>query len=63
MWLRWTIDIDRTSDDDVLGTDDTPAFYTIDLVRMIDSARRSDDEDTDVHFNNQLNEGKEFYIQ
>jgi hypothetical protein len=28
---------------------------------MIDSARRSDDEDTDVHFNNQLNEGKEFY--
>jgi hypothetical protein len=27
---------------------------------MIDTARRSDDEDTDVHFNNQLNEGKEF---
>jgi hypothetical protein len=49
MWLRWTIDIDRTSDDDVLGTDDAPAFYTIVLVRTINTARRSDDEDTDVH--------------
>ena len=37
------------NDDDVLGTDDAPAFYTIVLVRTINTARRSDDEDTDVH--------------
>jgi hypothetical protein len=35
MW--WTIDIDRTNDDDVLmGTDDA-AIYTIGLVRTIDT--------------------------
>ncbi len=49
MWLRWTIDIDRTSDDDVLGTDDAPAFYTIVLVRTIDTDCEEEfDEDTDV---------------